>query len=54
MIRVRLLGGPYDGSTAELIRTPQAIVIDGQRYEAILDPDHDEFLGGYVWQGPQE
>jgi len=49
--RVVLVGGPYDGCHADLIRTPPRIDIGRNRYVRIDDPDTGESLGGYFYDG---
>lgn len=46
-MKVRLLGGRYDGVEVELSSTPRRIRVGEVEYVRIDDPDTGEFLGGY-------
>ena len=49
MTRVWLLGGRYDRQYVEISKTPAAIEINGEIYEAITDPDTGKNLGAYAF-----
>lgn len=47
---VRFIGGKADGLSAEVTSTPKELVVGGDWYERIDDPDTGESLNGYVWR----
>lgn len=47
-VRARLIGGPYDGLTAYLSKTPPRIQVASSIYVRVDDPDTQEYLGGYA------
>lgn len=51
MIRVSFIGGPFDRCRTGLLHTPPRVIMGGEVYERIDDPDTGEFLGGYAHTG---
>ena len=48
--RIVLLGGPYDGSWANLTRQPNYIQVGDELYSRIDNPDDGVPLGAYAWE----
>lgn len=42
------VGGPFDNIWADLDRVLPTVLVCGQPYDAITDPDTGEWLGGYA------
>lgn len=48
MIPITFLGGPLDGTRAWVSNTPERLQVRDIIYLRLLDPDTEEFLGGYA------